>query len=78
MPYGALSPLDYPSNVITIRCDHCDRTGRYLRETIVKRFGKDIGMPEVLTRIADCHRAKRVSSDGCRAVFMELQGRSLP
>jgi hypothetical protein len=75
MPYGALSPLDYPSDVITIRCDHCDRTGRYRRALVIERFGANVGMPEVLSWVTDCDRNKRVSSEGCRAVYVELRER---
>ena len=72
MPYAALSPLDYPSDTITIRCD---RTGGYRRATIIERFRADIGMPEVLARITQCPRRERISGEGCRAVFVELRER---
>lgn len=72
MAYGAISPLDYPSDVISIRCERCDRFGRYRREAILERFGADIGMPDVLAKIAVCEHRARVSAEGCRAVFVEL------
>ena len=75
MPYGALSPTDYPSEIVTIRCDRCDRTGRYRRETLARGSGADAPLPSVLNEVTACERNERLSVVRCRAYYVELRER---
>ncbi len=73
MPTGSLSPADYPTDAITIRCDRCSRVGRYKRRTLIERCGRDAAMPDVLNEITACERNHRLSVERCRAYFEELR-----
>lgn len=41
---------------ILIDCPRCGRHGNYLKMRLPRRFG-DIGLPDLLARLADCDRA---------------------
>ncbi len=73
MSSGSLSPATYPTDAITIRCDRCNRTGRYKRRTLIERYGHDAAMPDVLNEITACERNHRLSVERCRAYFEELR-----
>lgn len=74
MTTGSLSPVTYPTDGITVRCDRCSRVGRYKRQTLVERYGRDAAMPDVLNNIAACERNDRLSVERCKAYFEELRG----
>ena len=69
---GSLSPLTYPSNRITIRCERCDRLGRYQRETLLDRYGDEIAMPDLLNKLTDCPHNAGLSTDRCKAYYVDL------
>ncbi|MCZ6848653.1 MAG: hypothetical protein O7F75_07395 [Alphaproteobacteria bacterium] len=72
-PSGSLTPRTYPTDTTTVRCDQCERVGRYRRETLLDRFGPDMAMPDVLNTITeDCARNAPMSADRCKAVYGEL------
>ncbi len=73
MSTGSPSPASYPSNAITIRCDRCDRVGRYKRRVLVERYGSAAAMPDVLNAITACERNHRLSVERCEAYFEELR-----
>jgi RNase P subunit RPR2 len=53
MSRDALTPLTYPHDVVRVACAKCGREGRYPRERIIARYGKNAAMPDVLRGIAD-------------------------
>ena len=73
MSTGSLSPATYPTEAITIRCDRCARMGRYKRQTLVERYGRDAAMPDVLNEITACGRNARLSVERCEAYYEELR-----
>lgn len=55
--------------MIRFTCDRCPRRGRYLRETLLEKFG-DMPLPTVLTKIAaDCPRQEAITGARCGAVY---------
>ena len=55
MPAGSYTPRTVPEDFIVIRCDDCGREGRYRRETLIRLYGADTPMPEILRIVsADC------------------------
>ncbi len=73
MSTGSLSPATYPTDAVTIRCDHCSRVGRYKRRSLIERYGADSAMPDVLNAVTGCERNDRLSTDRCKAYFEELR-----
>lgn len=68
MPAGAYTPRTVPEDLIVIRCDDCGREGRYRRETLIRLYGADTAMPEILRIVsADCPKNVGVRDmDRCR------------
>ena len=77
MSTGSLSPANYPTDAITIRCDGCGRVGRYNRRTLIERYGSDAAMPDVLNEITACGRNQRLSVERCEAYYEELRVRAV-
>ena len=75
MSTGSLSPATYPADAITIRCDRCNRVGRYKRQTLIERYGSAAAMPDVLNEITACERNHRLSTERCAAYYEELRER---
>ena len=73
MSTGSLSPTTYPADAVTVRCDRCNRVGRYKRRTLIERYGPNAAMPDVLNAVANCERNARLSTDRCKAYFEELR-----
>jgi hypothetical protein len=56
---GAVLLSDVETPLLAIECEKCGRFGRYRVETLIERFGRDIGLPDLKHRIAaDCPRAE--------------------
>jgi hypothetical protein len=70
-PDGAIAPGTYPQQVLRIACEKCGREGRYPRETIIARYGKDAAMLDVLRELASCANWS-ISDDPCGAHFPDL------
>jgi hypothetical protein len=77
MPQGALSPSTFPHDLIRLACERCGRRGQYRRSTIIRRFGADASMPDVLRRLAACERAGN-ASDPCGVRYPDLVKREIP
>ena len=61
MSCGALTLAMYPFDDVRICCEPCGREGRYRRTRLIERFGGDMSMPEVLSRITEGCPRKRPS-----------------
>jgi hypothetical protein len=74
MPSGALTLAEYPSEVIVLACERCDRRGQFRKAWLVAEYGADIGLPELRLRLADdCPLSiKPVDNVGCGAIYPEL------
>jgi hypothetical protein len=66
--------LDYPDRVVRIECRYCERTGRHGLARLVRRFGPEAGLPDVLKALsADCPRRQDRRFNGpCGAGFPDL------
>ncbi len=65
---------EYPADLVRLACRRCGRRGQYRRSTLAKRFGADIGLPELLARLVDqaeCGQRGSMSAP-CGAYYVEL------
>ena len=83
--HGALTLRTYPRDQLVIRCDHCDRTGRYSRAKMIDRFGPETTLPDILSAVtagrATAHHAFRLfgrhgAMAGCPTVFAHCRIKS--
>ena len=56
MRHGSYSLREFLSDVVRIDCQRCGREGRYRRERLIKRFGADAALADVLMAQASCER----------------------
>lgn len=54
MSYARNTLADCERPMIRLICDTCGRKGQYHKATLLKRYGLDIQMPDLLRKIADC------------------------
>ncbi len=72
MRENALTLADIRSSTLTIVCEPCGRRGRYAVERLMAEHG-DAKLTELLTRLADCPKARSPSIyDRCKAVYEGL------
>lgn len=72
MTEGAKTLDTIRNRMIVVRCDECDRTGRYRRETLIERYGPDMLMPDVLAKITEsCERRGPGVYERCQARYDE-------
>ena len=71
---GALRLSDYPGDAVHVVCDKCERRGLYSKDRLIVRYGAEIGLPDLLNRIAaDCPRVVNLlGNDLCGAHYPEL------
>jgi hypothetical protein len=73
MPEGSLSLAEYPTALVRLKCDKCGRSGQYRKATLIKKYGADIPLPELLRRIAaDCPKMDALGNDPCGAHYLDL------
>ena len=73
MSSGALTIAQFPGPVVEVHCPRCNRQGRYSRKRLVERFGPDLGLPDLLRRLApDCPARSRPGIDPCGAIYPAL------
>ena len=74
MATGALSPGDYPCEVVVLACSKCERRGRYNKARLVAEYGPDMKLTDLRLRLAaDCPRVKNpIGNVGCGAVYPDL------
>jgi len=68
---GALTLVDYPSEIVRLACNCCDRRGQYRRSTLITLFGPSASFPDVLAGLARCPKAGDVSAP-CGAFYIDL------
>lgn len=71
--YNSPTLADLPHRMIGLECAKCGRRGRYLKATLLKRYGPDVVLPELLHRIAQCERHEKLG-DAC-GVSYDAQSR---
>lgn len=68
----------YPHVIVTLACSKCPRRGRYRLARLAAQYGPDIGLVDLLGKLAgDCPRfdPKRPGIDRCGAHYAGLAGR---
>jgi hypothetical protein len=72
---GSLILSDVRSPTLSIVCVPCGRRGRYAVERLIAKLGGDVRLPELLTTVADCPKARSFSVyDQCKARFARYYG----
>ena len=68
---GARLLSDVTGPVLTVVCEPCGRCDRYDVERLIRQYGWEMKMPELLAElVADCPKRGSVSVyDRCKAVF---------
>jgi len=73
---------DFPTDPIEVECKKCSRNGRYRKAALIKKYGYDIVLPDLLALIAgDCEFRGEQGNQGCGAIYPALgsvQKRNLP
>jgi hypothetical protein len=73
MPNGSLSFAEYPAAMVRLACSKCDRSGQYRRATLIKKYGAEISLPELLHKIAgSCPKMDALGNDPCGAHYLDL------
>ncbi len=59
--------------MVSVRCDRCDRAGRYRVATLIERYGRYGRLPDVASALeTGCPR--KGEHGGCFVVFEKLSG----
>lgn len=68
---GALRLRDGP-DWIEIRCEECDRYGRYRKTNLLAKYGDDAAMPDILRATVKpvCPNYSPSTAWACRALFV--------
>jgi hypothetical protein len=68
---GALTLSEYPGDVVRLTCEKCGRSGQYRKQSLIERYGADIGLPDLREQIAQCERARKMH-DACPVRYVGL------
>ena len=70
---GSLTIADHPTDPIEIDCQKCGRHRRYRKATLIKKYGSDIVLPDLLALLAgDCEYRGGLGNQGCGAIYPAL------
>ena len=70
---GSLTITDHPTDPIEIDCQKCGRNGRYRKAALIKKYGGDIVLPDLLALLAgDCEVRNKLGNQGCGALYPAL------
>ena len=70
---GILTISDFPADPIEVECKKCGRNGRYRTAALIKKYGNDIVLPDLLALIAgDCDERTSLGNQGCGAIYPAL------
>ena len=70
---GSLKLKDHPSDMVQFACEKCGRAGQYSKQHLIWRFGPDIPLPDLRTKIANCEREEKMD-DNCGVHYLGLTG----
>lgn len=75
---GTLTLADYPTDLVHIACQRCDRRGQYRRAALIARYGEKALLPDLLARLTrDCPMRSMTRNKACGAYFLDLIERQL-
>ena len=64
---------NFPTDPIEIECEKCGRHGRYSKATLIKRYGADLVLPDLLRLISsDCENRLSPATMACSAIYPRL------
>jgi hypothetical protein len=70
---GTSTIRDFPTDPIEVECKKCGRNGRYRKAALIKKYGNDIVLPDLLALIAgDCDERTSLGNQGCGAIYPAL------
>jgi hypothetical protein len=70
MPRDDITLADLRQPTLTLVCEPCGRRGRYNVQRLIAKHGTDMRLPELLTKLANCEKARSLSvHDRCKAKF---------
>jgi hypothetical protein len=61
---GSIKLKDHPGDMVRFTCEKCGRAGQYSKQHLIWRFGPDIPLPDLRTKIANCEREGKMH-DAC-------------
>jgi hypothetical protein len=61
---GSIKLRDHPGDMVQFACEKCGRAGQYSKQHLIWRFGPDIPLPDLSTKIANCEREGKMD-DAC-------------
>jgi hypothetical protein len=63
----------FPTDPIEIECKECGRHGRYSKAALIKQYGDDVVLPDLLAAISgDCEKRSTSFVQACGAIYPEL------
>ena len=70
---GSRTIKDFPTDPIEVECKKCGRNGRYRKAALIKKYGSDIVLPDLLALIAgNCDKRTALGNQGCGAIYPAL------
>ena len=72
-PRDAITLADVREQSLELVCQPCGRRGSYNVERLIAKHGADVRLPDLLTILADCQKARSFSIyDRCKARYVRL------
>jgi hypothetical protein len=72
--HGALTLSDVHAPSLTVICDLCARRGHYSVGRLMREYGDDAKLTDLLMTLVSCPKARTASVyDRCRAVYEGLE-----
>ena len=68
--YTAPALKDFPHDLVRVACDKCGRRGQIRKDKLIEEHGRDIVMPDLRHRIAQCPRRHNMS-DPCGIYYLD-------
>ncbi len=70
---GSPTIRDFPTDPIEVECKKCGRNGRYRKAALIKKYGGDIVLLDLLALIAgNCDKRTAQGNQGCGAIYPAL------
>ena len=64
---------NFPTDPIEIECEECGRYGRYSKAVLIKRYGEDLVLPDLLKAVSsDCAKRLDPATLACGVVYPRL------
>jgi hypothetical protein len=67
---GSLQLSEYPADRVRLSCAKCGRAGQYRKQTLIDRYGAEMGLPDLREEISQCERR---GHDACLVHYVDLK-----